>query len=301
MSWASLLHFPPVPDVPAFARGRSFAVVMAAFLGSAAEGRVLLAPLRRLGPARDTFATVPPVVLGDLAMDPLDPVPVPQRPPLLDGLPPEAIDALIARSAPARARPDRDDAAVPPHGRRAGARGAGRRRPRDAARRDQHVRARRRLRRAVGRRGARRPRRRGGRRCCRTAPATTRTSSRCRPTPAPSSTRRLGAPARGQGRLRPRRPVRGQPPHPAAVRRGLRRRAGGPGRRRRRRPRRAARSPRAAARAPASPARAPARSASSAASSPRPSATASSTARRARSSSTRSAAIRASIRRAVVA
>jgi hypothetical protein len=34
MSWASLLHFPPVPDVPAFARGRSFAVVMAALLGS---------------------------------------------------------------------------------------------------------------------------------------------------------------------------------------------------------------------------------------------------------------------------
>src|SRR5688500_325193 len=33
MSWASLLHFPPIPDVPAFARGRSFAVVMAAFLG----------------------------------------------------------------------------------------------------------------------------------------------------------------------------------------------------------------------------------------------------------------------------
>ena len=27
MSWASLMHFPPVPDVPAFARGRSFAVV----------------------------------------------------------------------------------------------------------------------------------------------------------------------------------------------------------------------------------------------------------------------------------
>ena len=80
MSWASLMHFPPIPDVPAFARGRSFAVVMAAFLGSEAEGRALLRPLRDLGPARDTFAIVPPVVLGDLAMDPLDPLPVPQRP-----------------------------------------------------------------------------------------------------------------------------------------------------------------------------------------------------------------------------
>ena len=30
MTWASLMHFPPIPDVPAFARGRSFAVVMGA-------------------------------------------------------------------------------------------------------------------------------------------------------------------------------------------------------------------------------------------------------------------------------
>ena len=42
MSWASLLHFPPIPDVPAFARGRSYAVVMAAYLGSAGEGDSLL-------------------------------------------------------------------------------------------------------------------------------------------------------------------------------------------------------------------------------------------------------------------
>ena len=76
MSWASLIHFPPMPDVPAFARGRSFAVVMGAHLGSEAEGRALLAPLRELGPVRDTFAMVPPVVLGDLAMDPLDPLPL---------------------------------------------------------------------------------------------------------------------------------------------------------------------------------------------------------------------------------
>src|SRR3954453_10256249 len=59
MSWANLLHFPPVPDVPAFARGRSYAVVMAAYLGSAADGASLLRPLRRLGPERDTLAAVP--------------------------------------------------------------------------------------------------------------------------------------------------------------------------------------------------------------------------------------------------
>ena len=81
MSWASVMHFPPIPDVPAFARGRSYAVVMAAHLGSEAEGRALLRPLRDLGPERDTFASVPPVVLGDLAMDPLDPRAVPPHAP----------------------------------------------------------------------------------------------------------------------------------------------------------------------------------------------------------------------------
>jgi FAD/FMN-containing dehydrogenase len=103
MSWASLLHFPPVPDVPAFARGRSYAVVMAAHLGSAAEGAALLRPLEELGPQRDTFAAVPPVVLGDLAMDPLDPVPFQSTSALVD-MPPEAIDAVLAAAGPEAGR-----------------------------------------------------------------------------------------------------------------------------------------------------------------------------------------------------
>src|SRR5215210_2869819 len=61
MTWVTLYHFPPIPDVPAFARGRSFAIVMGAYLGEEADGRELLRPLRELGPARDTFAMVPPV------------------------------------------------------------------------------------------------------------------------------------------------------------------------------------------------------------------------------------------------
>ena len=104
MSWASLLHFPPIPDIPAFARGRSYAVVMGAFLGGAAEGGALLRPLRDLGPARDTFAEVPPVVLGDLAMDPLDPLPGHSAHQLLDELPAEAIDAILAAIGPESGR-----------------------------------------------------------------------------------------------------------------------------------------------------------------------------------------------------
>ena len=96
MTWASIMHFPPIPDVPAFARGRSFAVVMGAFLGGEADGRDLLAPLRVLGPQRDTFAMVPPVALSDLAMDPLDPLAFHLTHQLLDGLSPQAIDDLSA-------------------------------------------------------------------------------------------------------------------------------------------------------------------------------------------------------------
>jgi len=100
MSWASVMHFPPIPDVPAFARGRSYAIVMGAHLGSEAEGRELLRPLRELGPERDTFASVPPVVLGDLAMDPLDPVPFHMTHELLDELTGETVDELMARLGP---------------------------------------------------------------------------------------------------------------------------------------------------------------------------------------------------------
>ena len=104
MSWASLLHFPPIPDVPAFARGRSFAIVMAAFLGPEVEGRTLLRPLRDLRPERDTFATVPPVVLGDLAMDPLDPLPTHSGHALLGSLPADALDKILAAVGPASGR-----------------------------------------------------------------------------------------------------------------------------------------------------------------------------------------------------
>jgi hypothetical protein len=104
MSWASVMHFPPIPDVPAFARGRSYAVVMAAHLGSAEEGRSLLRPLLELGAERDTFASVPPVVLGDLAMDPLDPVPFHMTHELLDELPGATIDELMAKIGPESGR-----------------------------------------------------------------------------------------------------------------------------------------------------------------------------------------------------
>ena len=100
MSWASLLHFPPIPDVPAYARGRSMAVVMAAHLGDEPDGRRRLQALRDLGPVRDTFAMVPPVVLGDLAMDPYDPLPFHSTSQLMSGFDAQTIDAVLRAAGP---------------------------------------------------------------------------------------------------------------------------------------------------------------------------------------------------------
>ena len=100
MTWASLLRFPDLPEVPDAVRGGSYAVVMGAFLGEEADGRELLAPVRALGPAMDTFAMVPPIALGDLAMDPPDPLPFASTHLLAAQLPAAAIDDLLAAAGP---------------------------------------------------------------------------------------------------------------------------------------------------------------------------------------------------------
>ena len=100
MSWASLLQFPDAPFVPEPVRGGSFAVVYGAFLGSEAEGRTLLGPVRDLGPAMDTFALVPPAALGTLAMDPPDPLPFHTTTALLGELPAAGVDELVAAVGP---------------------------------------------------------------------------------------------------------------------------------------------------------------------------------------------------------
>jgi FAD/FMN-containing dehydrogenase len=103
MSWASVLHFPPLPEVPEPVRGRSFAIVMAAFLGAEAEGRELLRPLRALGPELDTFAMQPPVGLSELAMDPPDPLPYRTTHALLDEVPGALIEDMAEIAGPGSA------------------------------------------------------------------------------------------------------------------------------------------------------------------------------------------------------
>lgn len=100
-SLVRVLHLPPLPFLPEEIRGKSFAVVEGAFLGSQAEGARLLRPLRELGgAAMDTFAMIPPTALGDLHQDPPEPVPGVGNGMVLGALPPEAVPALVGAAGP---------------------------------------------------------------------------------------------------------------------------------------------------------------------------------------------------------
>jgi hypothetical protein len=99
-SLAHLLRFPPLPQVPEPLRGQAFAVVEAAYLGDAGSGAELIGPLRRLGPERDTFAMIPAPALGQLNMDPDQPVPLHGDGAFLADFPAAAIDALDAVTGP---------------------------------------------------------------------------------------------------------------------------------------------------------------------------------------------------------
>jgi FAD/FMN-containing dehydrogenase len=90
-----LMRFPPLPDLPEPLRGQSFAVIEAACQLSDDEAAELLAPLRALGPAMDSFARIPVTELGQLHMDPPGPVPGHGDGMLLGELSREGIDAFV--------------------------------------------------------------------------------------------------------------------------------------------------------------------------------------------------------------
>jgi hypothetical protein len=99
-SLVHLLQLPPLPQLPEPLRGRAFAMVEAAYLGDAGTGTELTQPLRQLGPELDTFATIPPPALGQLNMDPDQPVPARADGALLADFPAAAIDALVGLAGP---------------------------------------------------------------------------------------------------------------------------------------------------------------------------------------------------------
>jgi FAD/FMN-containing dehydrogenase len=99
-SVARIMNFPPIPEIPEPMRGKSFAIVEAVALLGEAEATEVLAPLRDLGPAMDTFAVQPPAGISGLHMDPPDPAPYAAYGMLLDQLPGEAIDAFVGAVGP---------------------------------------------------------------------------------------------------------------------------------------------------------------------------------------------------------
>src|SRR3954451_9255878 len=105
MTWAKLLQFPDAPEVPEPFRGSSFTIVFGAFLGSENDGRALPRPIRDLAPDIDTFAVVPPAALGDLAMDPTDPLPIAMTTTLMSDLPGGGVDDLVAAAGPGSESP----------------------------------------------------------------------------------------------------------------------------------------------------------------------------------------------------
>jgi hypothetical protein len=100
-----ILQLPPLPEIPEPLRGGSFVVVEAVVLGDEAMGSELLAPLRALGPAVDTFAMVPPVGISELHMDPPEPLPYVGSGQMLGSLPDAAIDAFVEAVGPASGSP----------------------------------------------------------------------------------------------------------------------------------------------------------------------------------------------------
>ena len=99
-STGRIMRFPPLPEVPEPFRGCAFVMVEAAYLGDADTGAELTGPLRRLGPELDTFAMIPAPALGQLNMDPDQPVPSHGDGAFLTDLPAAAIDALVTLTGP---------------------------------------------------------------------------------------------------------------------------------------------------------------------------------------------------------
>jgi FAD/FMN-containing dehydrogenase len=95
-----LLKFPPLPELPPFLSGQSYVVIEAACLLDPATADELLAPLRALGPAIDTFRPTPVEELSQLHMDPPAPVPGHGDGLMLAELPAAAVTAFARFAAP---------------------------------------------------------------------------------------------------------------------------------------------------------------------------------------------------------
>ena len=95
--WFHAYQFPPFEEVPEPIRGKAFASVAVAHLGSAEDAEELLAPFRALpGPAMDLMGDVPLSALGSIADEPTDPTPALEHSWLLDRVDDELVERVAA-------------------------------------------------------------------------------------------------------------------------------------------------------------------------------------------------------------
>jgi FAD/FMN-containing dehydrogenase len=95
-----VVQVPDLPELPDIIRGKSFAVVQAAYLGGGSAGAEIMRPLAELGPEMNTLAMVPPAALGYLAMDPEDPMPYASAAGLVGDPGAAGIDAFVDAVGP---------------------------------------------------------------------------------------------------------------------------------------------------------------------------------------------------------
>ena len=96
-----LMHFPPLPALPDGLRGQALVRFTLTFLGGFRDGEALIAPLRALAPELLHVGVLPAAALGEIAGDPVDPLPARSQSRLLPSLSPDTIDTLVALAGPA--------------------------------------------------------------------------------------------------------------------------------------------------------------------------------------------------------
>ena len=94
--FASVLHFPPIPEIPEEIRGQSFCAIDAVYLGDLDALESAIAPIRHAGNViRHTVRTLQPGDVGTVCEEPLDPAPAVTGVTSLNGLDERAIDTIL--------------------------------------------------------------------------------------------------------------------------------------------------------------------------------------------------------------
>ncbi|CRK49760.1 FAD binding domain protein [Rhodococcus sp. RD6.2] len=104
--WASIMHFPPIPELPDEIRGQSFCFVDAILLGSEDELTNHLASIRATGTVlRDTTRPLLPGDVGTICEEPTDPSPGVHSSMMLTALDDDLVDLVVERAGTAGSLP----------------------------------------------------------------------------------------------------------------------------------------------------------------------------------------------------